>query len=192
MVPDWQTNRVYVSHLLPKRHPGVWEGLKAAFTANGITVRQLRGTKDLWVRDFSPIQVGVNHFVKFRYEPDYLKGHEDLLTDTSEFRSVPQLRDAINSTINLDGGNVVAAETKVILTDKVFKENPEIRRPLLRKKLQDLFKADTVFIPKEPFDPIGHADGLVRFINENTVLVNDYSAIDKEFGRRLRAIFTRH
>jgi agmatine deiminase len=70
---------------------------------------------------------------------------------------------------------------------------PAIRRPVLRKTLPELFQVkETILIPKEPYDPIGHADGLVRFIDENTVLVNDYSAIDKGFGRRLRAIFKKH
>lgn len=193
MIPDWLTNCVYVSQLLPKRHPGVWEGLKAALTAKAIPVRQLRRTKDLWIRDFAPIQVAVNHFVKFRYEPDYLKGHETLITDASVFQSMRHLRAFNNSPINLDGGNVVASENTVILTEKVLKENREIPRAELRKKLQELFQgANYIFVPKEPFDPIGHSDGLVRFIDNDTVLVNDYSRIDKEYGRRLRAALRKH
>ncbi len=28
MIPDWETNRVYFSDLLPVRHPKVWQQLK--------------------------------------------------------------------------------------------------------------------------------------------------------------------
>lgn len=193
MVPDWQTNGVYVSHLLPKRHVELWESLKAVLAANGVTVRQVRGAKDLWVRDFMPIQSGLDRFVKFRYEPDYLKGHEHLITGEKVCRSLPLLRECVRSSINLDGGNVIAANHKVILTEKVFKENPEVRRPALRKELLQLFQVeDCIIIPKEPIDPIGHADGIVRFIDEGTVLINDYSMIDKDYGRRLRAVLKKH
>ena len=45
-----------------------------------------------------------------------------------------------------------------------------------------------VIIPQEPGDFVGHSDGMVRFIDENTVLVNQYSK-DKtyqDFGYNLR------
>jgi agmatine deiminase len=90
--------------------------------------------------------------------------------------------------IVLDGGNVVASRTKVILTDKIYKENSSIERPRLRSRLEELFQADCIFIPKEPFDPIGHSDSMVRFVSENRVLMNDYSAVDPAFGDKLRTI----
>lgn len=45
---------------------------------------------------------------------------------------------------------------------------------------------------KEPYDPIGHADALVRFINEDAVLVNDYAEIDPAFGNRLVNVLLGH
>src|SRR4029079_14048869 len=108
-------------------------------------------------------------YVQFRYQPDYLKGHEQLITDESVCRSIPQLKECLSSTINLDGGNVVAATDKVIMTEKVFGENPRFRPQNLRKKLQRLFQAECIFVPREPYDPIGHSDGLVRFLDDTTV-----------------------
>lgn len=172
----------------------MWEGLKGALTAKAVPVQLLRGTKDLWVRDFCPIQIDRDRFVKFRYQPDYLEGYEDRMTGESVCRSIPYLQDYIRSSINLDGGNVIAAPTRVILTKKVVAENPEYhRQSALRKELERLFQVDEcIFIPKEPFDLIGHSDGIVRFINDETVLVNDYSGIDKDYGRRLRTVLTKH
>jgi agmatine deiminase len=63
----------------------------------------------------------------------------------------------------------------------------------LRQELSQLFQVqDCLIIPKEPYDPIGHVDGIVRFLDDSTVLVNDYSAIDKDYGRRLRSLLRKH
>lgn len=88
----------------------------------------------------------------------------------------------------LDGGNVVASRSKVILTDKVYKENPFIERPQLRQRLEEAFQAECIFIPKQAGDGIGHSDGVVRFVSENRVLVNDYSTVDPGYGTRLRSL----
>ncbi|HEY7422852.1 MAG TPA: agmatine deiminase family protein, partial [Gemmataceae bacterium] len=88
--------------------------------------------------------------------------------------------------IVLDGGNVVASRTRVILTDKIYRENPSVEQPRLRKRLEELFQAECIFIPKEPYDSVDHADGVVRFVAEDRVLVNDYSGVDPGYGVRVR------
>ena len=35
-----------------------------------------------------------------------------------------------------------------------------------------------IFIPVEPGDDTGHSDGMVRFVDEQTVVANDYSGIE--------------
>lgn len=192
MIPDWQANCIYVSSLLPRRHSGVWRGLNAALTGAGITVRQLKKTADIWVKDFLPIQTHPGRFIKFCYHPDYLIGHEHLITGDDACELIPQLRRCQRLEINLDGGNVVAGKSKVILTNKVFAENRDYPPRALRRKLEGLFEATCIIIPREPFDPIGHADGLVRFLDDSTVAVNDYSRIDRSYGRRLREVLLKH
>ena len=39
-----------------------------------------------------------------------------------------------------------------------------------------------IFIPQEPGDVTGHADGVVRFIDGDSVVVNDYRRVDPEYG----------
>jgi agmatine deiminase len=46
-------------------------------------------------------------------------------------------------------------------------------------------------IPKEPGDVIGHADGMLRFVDAETVFVNDYSKVAPSFGRRLQSVLRR-
>src|SRR5690242_5254732 len=79
MVPDWQTNFVLFSDLLPARHPVLWAGLVGILDQAGVGHRLIEGTRDVWVRDLLPVQVAAADFVLFRYEPDYLGGREDLI-----------------------------------------------------------------------------------------------------------------
>ena len=46
-----------------------------------------------------------------------------------------------------------------------------------------------IIIPQEPGDFVGHADGMVRFVNEHTVLVNQYPKNKKydQFSMDLRS-----
>jgi len=51
---------------------------------------------------------------------------------------------------------------------------------------ENCFEAEIIWIPVEPGDPLGHSDGIVRFVDKNTVFINDYSSIfekDKRFRK---------
>ena len=61
-----------------------------------------------------------------------------------------------------------------------------MERSKLRTRLAEAFKVDhCILIPKETGDAIGHSDGVVRFIEEDLVVVNDYSKVDPTYGERL-------
>jgi agmatine deiminase len=80
--------------------------------------------------------------------------------------------------IYLDGGNVIRGYGKAIITEKVFLDN-RIPRDDLSNILIDVLQVNQiVFIPVEPGDDTGHADGMVRFVKEHTVVANDYSGIE--------------
>ena len=96
-----------LSGLLSYIYPSDTANLTAALGTHNIPYRFLPNTKDIWVRDFMPVQTGSGKLVSFRYEPSYLKNDPDLRTD---FRKdlAPQLGLPVTySNINLDGGNVV-------------------------------------------------------------------------------------
>jgi agmatine deiminase len=189
MIPDWETNCCYLSRLLADRHPALCRQLTGVLDTHGIPVRFLEGTRDIWARDYCPIQVAANRFVKFRYFPDYLRGeHEGLVTDADTIcQQLDGLGCCQRSDINLDGGNVVATRTTAIVTDKVYRENAGWQRGQLRRDFREALElADCVLIPKEPYDPIGHADGVVRFLDEGLAVVNSYSKVAPAYGTRLR------
>jgi agmatine deiminase len=193
MIPDWQHNCVYLADLLKDRHPSVFSRLQDILRSHGIAVRLLTKVKDFWAKDYCPVQVLPKTLVKFRYEPDYLRHDPDLRTGDEVLESLADLGWCEPSSIVLDGGNVVSSSTKAILTDKIFRENPGWLRPNLQAKLRKLLHVDQVIvIPREPFDPIGHSDSMVRFIDDRAVLVNDYSGVDSAFGERLNQVLCRH
>jgi agmatine deiminase len=185
MIAEWDTNTLFVSDLLEKKFPALVASLRAVLI--DVPIEIITGTADIWCRDYMPIQLDQDRFCQFVYAPDYLRGYEELLTPPDKCR-LPLMLDYRQEPLVLDGGNVVASRTKVILTEKVYKENPGIERRRLRARLEEIFQAECVFIPKQAGDDIGHSDGVVRFLDENRVLMNDYSTVDPGYGGRVRSV----
>lgn len=192
MIADWETDTAVFADLLPEQFPGLWDRLSGLLREHAITVHLARGCRDVWARDFLPVQVGTE-FVSFRYAPDYLRGYDHLRTDASVSDTVPFLAARRPCELVIDGGNLVASGAVVAFTDKVYRENPGKTREDVRRRLTRLLGATSCLVlPKEPGDTIGHADGLVRFLDERTAATNDYAGLDPGYGRRVAAALTRH
>jgi agmatine deiminase len=183
MIADNETNVVYVADTLEPRFPAVFRGLKTILESHGIPLRVIPGTLDIWCRDYMPIQVAEHRFVQFRYAPDYLTGkYRHLRADGKIGPNLPWIDNCIRSEIVLDGGNVVKWTDKLIMTEKVFHANPQWARRKLITELERLLEVDQiVLIPPEPEDVTGHADGVARFVDGESVLVNDYRRIDRNY-----------
>jgi agmatine deiminase len=194
VILDYETTCVYLATLLRSKYPSVWRDLTSILEANTISLIALEDVPQVWLRDFLPVQVGDSSFARFRYEPDYLDHYKHLVPDERVFQRIAHLGRFITSDINLDGGNVVAARDKVILTEKIVRENPRYERKELVNALLRLFRVpECILIPyEEAFDPVGHADGIVRFLDEDTVLINEYGRVNRAYGKRLRASIREH
>jgi len=175
MIKATEINTVYFSELLKtdSRFSLCYENLIAILDRHQISHRLICHTKDIWCRDYMPIQVGKSKMVQFRYEPSYLKEELNLQSDPLEVCKSNQL-EPVFSNINLDGGNVVSYGEKAILTDRIFSENPEYTsRNQLISDLENLLEAEVIIIPQINSDYTGHADGMVRFTDSNTLIGND-------------------
>jgi agmatine deiminase len=187
MIPNSQNTTVYFSSLLKQQIPTLTANLEKELYSQKIAFSYLTNTKDIWCRDFMPIQIGKNEFVLFNYFPSYLKGASNLRTDNTKVCEKHGIS-YIFSPIILDGGNVVKLNEKAILTDRIFTENKtKIGDSTLLNNLEKLLNAEIIIIPTEVDDVVGHADGMVRFLDNKTVLVNDYSKTDskKSFQKKL-------
>ena len=187
MISDAETDVVYISDRLEPRYHALVDRLRGILSEHAIPLKGIRGSRDIWCRDYMPVQVSPGEFIRFRYEPDYLKGYEHLITRPSDITPIPELEKCATSDIILDGGNVVGWGRRCIVTDKVFRENPGMAKDEVIGKLRGLLAVEEiVVIPKEPYDVVGHADGVVRFLDERSVVINDYSKIHESYKKRLK------
>ena len=186
MIPDSETNFLYLADTLPKNHLPFFDKFKEVLTECNIHFQLLPDTKDIWAVDYMPIQIENNKFVQFIYDPRYLKSCKETISDVAAICNAMNIKPQ-KSEIKLDGGNVVRTKDKVIMCDRVFVENPIIGRNDLIRELENIFEVDKlIFIPTDPFDFTGHADGILRFYDNYTVLMNEYLGDDKEFELKVQ------
>ena len=186
MIKDYMTNKVYIARGLSAFQP-LCMNLLGALDSNGIEVEFLPRTpspKHIWARDYMPIQLSYNRFLSYRYRPDYLRGYEGYIPQYRRICSDLGL-ECTKTDIVLDGGNVVKCDDKVIMTDKIFQENPGWERNKLIAELERLLKAEIFIIPRDRHEMFGHADGMVRSIGSNIILMNNYVDYDPELRKLL-------
>ena len=168
---------IYFSSLLKtsnKYKPAV-DRLFDALASQGVQYGFIENTRDIWLRDFMPVRTKSGKYISFRYEPSYLDNYPELKTDFRKDISVQlSLENIVYSDINLDGGNVVfsPSKTKAIISDRVFMENWNYSSAELVRELERLLEAQVIIIPSLRSDMTGHADGMVRFVDENTTIGN--------------------
>lgn len=180
MIAGKATDTVYFSEILltDKRFTKTCNALTELLEKHSIKYDFLKATKDIWCRDYMAIQIEKGKFVQFRYEPSYLKDDLELQSDPKEVCKANNIKPQF-SKINLDGGNVVNWSDRAIITDRVFDENPEYSsKNKLIAEIEKLLDVEIIVIPQIKSDMTGHADGMVRFVDRNTVLGNDR---EKEF-----------
>ena len=150
------------------------ENLFSALSNSGEKFTFFDGAKDIWARDYMPVKTKSGKYVSFRYEPSYLADDPQLRTNFKTDIAPHFTLPVAYSNINLDGGNVVfsPSKAKAVITDRVFSENPEYDKNTLLLELENLLEAEIIIIPSLISDMTGHADGVVRFVNENTVIGN--------------------
>jgi agmatine deiminase len=187
MIPDDKTNFLYLADTLPKYYHKFYKQFENVLKSCNIEFEFLPRTKDVWAVDYMPLQIEKNKFVQFVYNPSYLQT-KYLLKTISDVDSICKNLNFLpkKSNIVLDGGNVTKTTDKVIMCDRVFSENPTIKKKDLIKELENIFQVDElIFIPTHPDDFTGHSDGIIRFYDSKTVLINDYPKRDEEFKLQL-------
>jgi len=72
MIPDKDTNIVYISKFLKTKPEFVstCNQITDILDKYHVSYYFLEGTKDIWARDYMPIQVSEKKFIEYRYDPD--------------------------------------------------------------------------------------------------------------------------
>ena len=77
-------------------------------------------------------------------------------------------------------------DEKAIISDRIFSENPEYGKAELVRELDSILNGpEIIIIPSLESDTAGHADNMVRFLDNQTVLCNDALETDG-FNRQLK------
>ena len=165
---------VYMSELLKTNYPETCSHLIKILEMHDVKYAFLKGTKDIWCRDYMPIQTESGKFIQFKYDPSYLKGNKEWEASRSDVKEVCRVNgiETQFSDINLDGGNVLICDGRAILSNRIFSENSNWDKEKLVNELSKLLECEIIIIPAENDDMTGHADGMVRFVNRNTIVGN--------------------
>jgi agmatine/peptidylarginine deiminase len=198
--PDWQATQIVLvdpSIWREYQRPGcdlrpMYRDLADALTSLGVDVRILAKEDhplDIWIRDW-----GFVGDCYFKYSPTYARG----LYPQSAIRKARQHLDIQTGQqrrvipLVLDGGNLVHNGRVAILTEKVLQDNPQMTRLEIERTIISLGFERVVFIPVEPEDVIGHADGILRFVSPDVLLVNEYTGSHfQDYKRQVMATLKR-
>lgn len=193
-ITDDRTDKVYISSLIDTVSGALdintRSALKTSILKFSRNCEPLYNTMDVWARDYMPIQLTLDVYLSFTYKPDYLQDYPNCVTNWQLHR-VHAAHESfsfkvVQMPLILDGGNVVKAVVKgkpcLILCKKVLDENNLSEEDFdnwWKQWWNDNFdgtEMEYVLLPweGEKFNPIGHADGMVRYIEDKRVLFTNY------------------
>lgn len=171
-----------------------WSEIETALQTQNAAYDFISGARDIWARDFMPFQRHDGAFVVYKYNPDYLQGRLSKYATNcwTAFKEVSN-----SSTIHyetdlvIDGGNIIKCRDRkgapcVIMTTKVLYENPHLSHCAILSELEKVFDAEVILIPWDMAEEYGHADGMVRSIDDGKLLMNCYDDMDDALGVALR------
>ena len=210
IIPEKDKTNVIFSSLFISHYPELYKQLSNIMWNYHKGYGAVCHTKDYWVRDFMPVQVDEDVFVKFIFYPDYLQDKKKYITDVDKvIKHCPFAQEykIVNLPIILDGGNLVFCirydgldETAfVVMTEKVLAENPRLCKKQIEKLFKDAFLEPNliiVWLPWDMEDTFGHTDGIVRYVGYNTlgrpkVLVN-LELYDEEIAEQMYDALSEH
>ena len=188
VIPEWETNYLYFSNLLPVFHPKLWAKIEKVLKELKINFSFLLNTKDIWCRDYMPVQVTRYKLIQFKYDPTYLNNFSSLKTNPYSVITNMTIKDFVKfSDLILDGGSLVFSKNTILISDFVFKENTFLSKEKILNIISELLEVDRIFVvPHQPYNYYGHSDSMVSFIDDYSLLVYDYSSEPQKFKNTFR------
>ncbi len=189
---------IYLSHLLATDYPIVYQELCKALDESGVEHFFLPYSEEVWARDYMPVHIGQGDYLGFKFQPDYLWDKVDYrkyITEQSKATGNLPINYLRKIDAVLDGGNFVFCDDKMIMTDKIFSENPKIRHSTLINAIEEACQKELILLPWDMEEEFGHADGMVSYLGNGKVLLNNYCQMGKDgvaFSKRLHKILSPH
>lgn len=129
---------------------------------------------DIWMRDFTT--VNPENPVQFKYTAASMTPAQSISVQNS-FINFSNAMNIQKSTSNLiiDGGNIVDNYHGRAVTTTRFLEDNNFTMNQGKTALKNLLNANEIAIIEPDDLTLAHSDGMVMWLDENTLLVNDYS-----------------
>ncbi len=131
--------------------------------------------EDIWMRDFTT--VNPNDPVQFRYTAasfDNIQSEADFVQKSFVTFTKNTGVTFPKTKYSIDGGNIVDNYAGRIVTTTRFLEDNDLTKEEGVAELKHLLGATEVAILPPDDDVLAHSDGMVMFVEENTILVNGY------------------
>ncbi len=180
---------------LQRNRKEVMKQIKTALDEYSVDYEIINGCKDIWVRDFMPIQRHDGKLVRYRYYPNYLvqDNKAQYITDVYKVnvKTFDESVEYADTDLVIDGGNAILCQDKngkncVLMTQKVLFENSPMSHLDVLKELYRVFDADVILLPWDSREPYGHADGMVRYLKPGCLLLNNYEENDNDLYLQLK------
>lgn len=161
--------------------------LHSLFPDKNLDVTVIKEFYEIWLRDI----MGFNRndcIIKPIFKPDYYK---DVYTDSYLKKIDRQVREIISNTIQKevidlpliwDGGNLVTNGKVGFITDKILRDNRLYSQDKIEAIIKEYTGLEPIIIPTSEYDKLGHSDGFVSFLNENTVCLASYPFEDAQLS----------
>ena len=195
LIPDWETDVVFVvlPHKMTEEYPDkglqlFYDDLLKAIVKYDKVITFVEDNNyinipgvnyvyqkdlDIWIRDFAPL-ITKKGFYQYIYQPEYIqysissKIRKAFSHVISDWLSVKEI-EIIN-----DGGNFIHNGRTMIMTDKIYDLNPQLSREKINLHFYEIGIEKIVILPQDKNDITGHADGMVKWIDENQLFVTKY------------------
>lgn len=161
-----------------------WNNIREALETHNVPYGLLKNTKDIWARDYMPAYSS-GQYVSYKYNPDYLQKCKEYVTDNINDVFDFSKDSLVKLDLVIDGGNIIVCGDKIIMTEKIFVENPGYTKEYVTELIEKAFSAKLVIIPWDKEEEYGHADGMVRYVSEDHVLINNYKDIDPVLRQKM-------
>ncbi|RMH70342.1 MAG: hypothetical protein D6675_09695 [Gemmatimonadetes bacterium] len=137
---------------------------------------------DIWARDFSTVNPLEPVQFVYTWASMTKQESESVQKSFDDFANRYQIQRQYANFL-LDGGNIVDNYAGRVITTSRFMEDNHLSYEEAKQLLQERIGATEVAILEPDEEVLAHADGMVSWIDENTLLVNDYS--DDELFRAI-------
>jgi len=165
--------------------PGLKEMLTKKFQSDRINLIEISYVQDIWIRDWAPLATTTDKVIKAYYSPQYFAQHNKQYAHQDDKAGIEITKilkinvtnlTCLNQRLILDGGNFIHNGNGIgITTNRIIADNESLSIDEIRKTFsKQLGISKLIIVPVEPGDETGHVDGMLRFIDEKTVVVATY------------------